>query len=1117
MKRAKQKNNAWPPEPGDSGIRSDATVLLNRRQDGSSPGTPSLNLPYDQLKTPETPFLPARVPVDAPIAIRVSEAFGRNDRVAWIVASAAVLFYRYSGQSVIPVSLRIYTEDGIQTYGLNIPVKGSMSPKEMIAGASLELQKPSVAADPDLPLVVSIRFCDEYPGDSSHHVSSSNMRADVALGFDFHGKSVAISILYNTPLLTQATATRLLHHLQAAMTGLQDHSPTVSQIELFSRDEHAWFATHCRARLLPHAATFVHEEIASQAAKTPDKAAVRFNDQNLTYAALNARANQLARYIRSLGIRKEGRILVCLEPSLEVVVALLAILKAGATYVPVNPAHPVFRIRAIVEDTSPELIITDSQCRSVVDGLGIDILNVTIPPAEIADESTKDLTVDIQREQVAYVYYTSGSTGQPKGVATSHANMIHFINVSRNRYQISADDVIPAVASFAFSISMFELMSALSVGGTLLILERQHVLDAERMTATLQQVTLFHIGPSLLKNIVKFIKQHVPDYSVFGRVRHASSGGDMVPAELLCDMQHVFSSSELYVIYGCSEISLMGCTWELPSEQVKRTFVGKPFCNVHLLVLDDDDNQVPIGAIGDVCFGGPGVAKGYVNSLVRTDDLFFTRDGVRYYRTGDRGRLSSNGDLELLGRRDFQIKVRGMRVELAEIDYHLRQVKGVRDGVVAAKEHGRGEKVLVAYYVPDTGETLRHDDLHAHMASRLPDYMVPVFYVGLEALPLNYNLKVDRKALPEIPTTRSPIKNPPLTKTEVTIARIWCELLHIENVSLDDNFMLLGGDSLLAMEMIFLVQRELSFRLDGMEVLRESLWILARLVDSGTDTSVEREGVENEPILRDIRPVSSYYFGPSGSLYGLYCPAVGQTRSLPVLICPPIGYEYTRCQFLLRTLAERLAEAGAPSLRFDFFGSGDSVGADIEASFERWRGDLRAALGELGRRTGADRVRVLCMRLTAVLALKSLPQHEIDRWVLWDPAIDGALYYRELSRMTREKVHKMLVKRNLKRPARIPDGEELVGTRFSAESVEAMKALVLRDEDLANVADIRQIVSQDFAAAELAAASASRALADFPRLEVPSDSFWYRSTRVTTAITSKEILQAIYAHLQDGQ
>jgi amino acid adenylation domain-containing protein len=1078
------------------------------------PGTPSLLLPYDRLKTAETPFRTARVPAVEPLTLANPGGIGWNERIAVAVASAAALFYRYSGQSVIPISLRLRSRDGTNTCAIMIPVSGSMPTAELLAAAGAALAAPTLPVDPNAPLFLDIRSPDEHDRGAQSEGASSDIRADVCVVYDFFSDSVETSIVYNASLFTHMTSARLLRHLNATMSSLRtDPATSVAAIDVFSSEEHAWFEAHCNAVPLNFDESLVHEEIARRALQNPDGLAVRFNDEHLSYGQLNRRANQLARYFLHHGVPCEGRILVCLEPSLEVPVTLLAILKAGATYVPVNPAHPEFRIRMIVEDTAPKLIVTHAQTRNIVSGLGIELLDVGDPPSEIAGQLTDDPDVEIRRDQVAYIFYTSGTTGQPKGVAASHGNMIHFINVARSRYKISSSDVIPAVASFTFSISMFELMSPLSAGGTLIILERQHVLDAARMTATLQQVTLFHIGPSLLKNIVRFIKQNVADYGAFAAVRHASSGGDMVPAELLRDLQQIFSSSELYVIYGCSEISLMGCTWELPRSPVSRTYVGKPFSNVRLLVLDDDGNQVPIGATGDVCFGGPGVANGYVNGLVPTGAAFFVRDGVRYYRTGDRGRLNGNGELELLGRRDFQIKVRGMRVELAEIDYHLRQAKGVRDGLVAVKTSSRGQPVLVAYYVADgekaCGETVSHEELRAHMAARLPDYMVPVFYVVMDALPLNYNLKVDRKALPELAPAGTAVKNPPVTESQVAIARIWSALLHTDGVGLDDNFMLLGGDSLLAMEMIYLVQQQLGYRLDGMDVLRESLLILANLVDGASGKTAVGEA---QSAGREILPVSSFYFGADNSLYGLYNPAAGEARSLPVLICPPIGYEYMRCHFLLRTLAEKLAETGVPSLRFDFFGSGDSLGSGADGSLARWRNDLLVAFDELKRRAGTDRVRVFCLRLTTTLALQSLPSGNVDRWVCWDPVVDGSSYYRELKRMNGEKVQKLLVKRNLKRPRRIAGSEELVGTRFSDESLQEMKALLLRDEDLADEMDIRQVLSGDFAAADTGNSVLDRCSGK-ARVELGSESFWYRSTRVTMAITNREILDSVHAHL----
>lgn len=1057
----------------------------------------SLQLPYDRLKTPDTAFRAARVTLDERLALGSTAAQGDGAPLA--LAAAAALFYRYSGQSRIPLSLCVRQGAALEACALEIAVGGGDLAGDLVSRAAAGLSDAAAPYDPSAPLSVHVTHGEPAGAGIAD-------ATDLALELVFGADGVALAIRYNESLFDGATARRLLGHWRRTLLALDaDATLRISALSLFSEEEQAWFDANCRgpaARPAPH---FVHEEIARQARERPGQVAVRFNEQTLTYAELDRRANQLAHLLRARGAATESRVLVCLEPSLDVPVCLLAILKAGATYVPVNPAHPEFHIRAIVEDTKPRLILTQTKVANVVSGFGVETLTIDDPPAELATQPGEPGDWPIDRRQVAYVYYTSGTTGRPKGVAASHANMIHFVNVARDRYRITADDVIPAVAAFTFSISMFELTAALSVGGTLVVLERAHVLDAARMTRTLQEVTLFHIGPSLLKSIIKYIKANVPDFGVFGKVRHASSGGDMVPVEVLRDLKTIFSRAEVYVIYGCSEVSLMGCTWEVTSSSPERTYVGKPFAGVHLLVLDDDDNRVPIGAIGDVCFGGPGVVGGYVDPSLG-HDRFFERDGIRYYRTGDRGRLYPDGNLELLGRRDFQIKLRGMRIELAEIDYHLRQAPGVRDGLVAAKQHRRGETVLVAYYVPEPGSRVREDELHAHMASRLPDYMVPVFYVALEALPLNYNLKVDRRALPELETPSAPVRNPPRTETEVALARIWCELLRLDGVGLDDNFMLLGGDSLLAMEMIHLVEERLGFRLDGMDVLRESLWILARIIDGSGRPAPGADDAAAPRVTRDILPVSAFYFGPDETLYGLYTEPLGKATGAPVLLCPPIGYEYMRCQFMLRTLAERLAEAGVPSLRFDFFGMADSLGDDMEASFARWGRDLEAALELLKSRSGSDRVAVFAMRLTATLALKHLPRAGVERWVLLDPVADGAAHHRELARMSREKRHWLLLKRNLKFPAPVEGGEELVGMRFSHAAIAEMRALKLDAGDVAGRADVRLVLSADFGAAP-------PALAAVPAVRSTAESLWYRSTRVTLAVTAKDILSHIQRQL----
>ncbi|HWU91065.1 MAG TPA: amino acid adenylation domain-containing protein, partial [Kofleriaceae bacterium] len=769
----------------------------------------------------------------------------------------------------------------------------------------------------------------------------------------------------------------------------------ISKLQLLAPAEARWLDTISRGRLRELPAALVHQGIEQQAARAPARIALRYRDRELTYDRLNRRANQLAHHLAARGLGAEARVMVCVEPSFDIAIAMLGILKAGAIYIPLDPTYPAARIRALLDDTRPDLIISNGY---LIERLG---LGEGPAPALALDAGELDalpeanLELAIERTRTAYIYFTSGTTGKPKGILASHANLVTYVEVARERYAIDDRDVIPAIARFSFSISMFELASPLVAGGTLVILDRDHVLDPARLARTLTEVTLFHAGPSLLKHLLPYIERHYPDRSVFAGVRHASSGGDMIPPEVLEALKRIFTAAEVFVIYGCSEISCMGCTYPVPRDAtVEKTYVGRPFDNVIVRVLDAAGSPMPIGAVGEIHFAGDGIVKGYLDRPELTAEKFVELDDHRFYRTGDMGRITEDGWLEILGRNDFQIKVRGMRVELGEVDYNLRRAPGVRDAVVMAKPGPGGDKVMVGYVVfgdaAGADRAARLAAVRRHMVDTLPDYMVPAMYVELASLPLNHNLKVDRHALPGPDLTAeraaaAPHIRTPETATEQRLAAIWQALLGVPQVGLDDNFFELGADSLLAMEMITRVQHELHVAIEGIDVLRESLEVLAGICDRGRGAAVAKAARSRAPA------------GPAVELFhfdGLYGVLHGAGRSADaVLICPPIGQEAVRTHFVLTKVARLLAAGGTPALLFDYHGLGDSAGASIDATPARWQRDIAAARAELVRRTGATRVAALGVRLGATL----LATAGIDaaRLVLWDPVCRGAEWYDE--------------------------------------------------------------------------------------------------------------------------
>jgi amino acid adenylation domain-containing protein len=643
--------------------------------EGGSRTEHALQLPWDFPPTRATRPAPERfaVRLGAPVVAGVDED-------ALVVAALAIVLHRHSGQATIPI---VVTRAGrtrvVELTAANATCRGLVA---------LATQEPRGRPRPPFEAAAAITWLDAG--------ASGAPRADLHLEIERPDRA---ALVYDASLFKRSTIERLAGHLGEVLEtiGARLDAPILELPLLTARESAALDSvSHGHSRAMP--ALAFHQAFEARAAQAPAATALRHRDRELAYDQLNRRANQLAHHLAGRGLGAEDRVVVCVEPSFDIAVALLGVLKAGAVYVPLDPTYPATRIRALLEDTRPALIVSN--------GYLIERLGLAGAPTLALDGGQLDalpdgnLELEIDPARTAYLYYTSGTTGKPKGILASHANLGFYLEVARERYAIDHREVMPAIARFSFSISMFELASPLAAGGTLIILDRDHVLDPERMARTLTEVTMFHAGPSLLKHLLPYIERQGPDVSRFARVRHASSGGDMVPPEVLEALKRIFTAAEVFVIYGCSEISCMGCTYPVSREAiVDKTYVGRPFDNVIVRVLDAALRPMPIGAVGEIYFAGDGIVKGYLDRPELTAERFVEIDGHRFYRTGDMGRVSDGGWLEILGRNDFQIKVRGMRIELGEVEHHLRRAPGVRDAAVMAKPAPGGDKLMVGYVV----------------------------------------------------------------------------------------------------------------------------------------------------------------------------------------------------------------------------------------------------------------------------------------------------------------------------------------------------------------------------------------------------------------------------------
>ena len=638
---------------------------------------------------------------------------------------------------------------------------------------------------------------------SRSETETHTARLDLLLSMVEGGDRLGGLIEYNTDLFDADTIRRMLSHYEMLLKEMvADPLRPVTSLPLMNTLERErilveWNATE---REYEREAC-LHELFATQAAQTPAAIAVSYEDEQLSYQELNERANQVGHYLQRLGVGPESLVAICMEGSLDMIVGLLGILKAGGAYVPVDPQCPVERQAWMLEDAGVDLVLTQSQLQAQLPAHGIQTVALDSEREAIGQESKADPSSWTVGQDPAYVIYTSGSSGQPKGVMVCHRNLVNTITGSIGSFDIRSTDVMPVIASFSFDISLFELLTPLLAGATAIVFDKSDILNLPLLATKLEQVTLLHMVPSLMRQLIQTVFEQGDQPNRYDRLRKIFVGGDVVGTDLLADMQKAFVSSEIRVLYGPTEAAII-CTSYLvdPDHLSERRLIGTPLSNVRLRLYDRRRNLVPIGVAGEIFIGGDSVSLRYLNRDALTAEKFVTIEEERFYRSGDLGRYLPDGNLEFLGRIDEQVKVRGYRIELGEIEFVISQHQGVREAVVALRDDGERDKQLVAYIVPANVESApKIGELRIHAQQKLPEYMVPARWMIVEALPLTQHGKVDRRLLPAPETTTSESTYAgPRTPVEELLVGVWQEVLRLKEIGIHDNFFELGGHSLLA-------------------------------------------------------------------------------------------------------------------------------------------------------------------------------------------------------------------------------------------------------------------------------------------------------------------------------
>ncbi|HEV2735257.1 MAG TPA: amino acid adenylation domain-containing protein, partial [Longimicrobiaceae bacterium] len=550
-------------------------------------------------------------------------------------------------------------------------------------------------------------------------------------------------LVYRTALFEPATVERLNGHFRAVLEAMAaDPACRLSEVSLLSGAERVQVLQTWNDTATAYSATPLHEQFAAQAARTPDAPALDYAGRTLTFAALERRANGLAHHLRAHGVAPEVPVGICAERGPDMVVAVLAVLKAGGAYVPLDPTYPAERLTFTLADSGASVLIAEEGLMERLPAFRGEVVRLDTWAGEASDAPAGGADA----RSAAYAIYTSGSTGTPKGVVIEHASLSNFAGAAGAAFGSGEGETTLGMASFAFDIWAFEVLVPVAAGATVRLLPLERVRDAASIVEELHTAEGVHAVPALMRQVVTAAGGALPG------VRRVFVGGEAVSPELVDRMREVFTGAEVQVLYGPTEATVLAASHAVAGP-VRGQMLGRPLGNVRLYVCDAAGQAQPVGVPGELWIGGAGVARGYLGRPDLTAERFvpdpFSQDpGARLYRTGDRARWTASGEVEYLGRTDFQVKVRGFRVEPGEIEAALQEHPGVREAVVLAREDAPGSRRLVGYVVAAEGAEVSPAELRTHLRAGLPEHMVPAAFVVLRSVPLTANGKVDRRALP---------------------------------------------------------------------------------------------------------------------------------------------------------------------------------------------------------------------------------------------------------------------------------------------------------------------------------------------------------------------------------
>ncbi|MBC7886372.1 MAG: amino acid adenylation domain-containing protein [Ferruginibacter sp.] len=623
------------------------------------------------------------------------------------------------------------------------------------------------------------------------------------------------SVEYCTGLYQEATMIKMIDHYKNLLRSIVEtpHQKMGSLPMLTTAEEQELLEEfNNTGSAYPKDKTLV-ELFEEQVVKTPGKMAVLFEEQQISYEALNSKANQLAHWLRIQGVKAESLVPVCVARSVEMIVTILGILKAGAAYVPIDPNYPAERIRFMLEDTGAGLIVSDKAGIPALSAMEHkNIININNDWFLISQQPTNNLGVAITPHNLAYVIYTSGSTGNPKGVMVEHINVVSLVS-GVDYVNFTSDDILLSTGSPSFDATTFEYWGMLLNGGQLVLCPEDTLLNSVLLKKEIEvrKVNKMWFTSSWFNQLVE------TDITVFETLKTIVAGGEKLSEKHIEKIRRAYPAIEIINGYGPTENTTFSLTYNITGTAINSTIpIGRPISNRSVFILNGDGQIVPIGVTGEIYVGGAGLARGYLNRPDLTKEKFIkhpfsTETGSRLYKTGDLGRWLPGGNIAYTGRIDDQVKIRGFRIEPGEIETVLQQCELVEQAVVLARDDNQFNKQLVAYIVPHG--SFDPEAITNYINDKLPAYMAPSFWVEMKTLPLTSNGKINRNALPD-PGIYGSMKNnyaAPVNELENALVEIWQGFLGVERIGIKDNFFKLGGNSLLAMKTISILSKQFNY------------------------------------------------------------------------------------------------------------------------------------------------------------------------------------------------------------------------------------------------------------------------------------------------------------------